>query len=227
MAFQWVFDNAATIAVNKRQVVTQTETRNETVRAVSRGTAVKKFTVMMPVGMQWSANQASINAVDVADRFTVENIIFDLTNMAWMESTAIGDNDTYDIICTSLPQWTITDIDVVQWSGAFQFQEVLRIVIFTQPANDTSSSGAASFTLTTGVIVPASYQWEYSTDGGTVWATATGTIGNITYTNDTTATLTLAGVTAGEDAYQYRVVMTDTNGPDVTSDGAAILTFGS
>ena len=48
MAFQFIFDKAVTISGNNRAVVGQSITRNHTVRAVSRGSAVQKFTITMP-----------------------------------------------------------------------------------------------------------------------------------------------------------------------------------
>tara|TARA_R110002096_G_scaffold169630_1_gene341314 strand:+ start:523 stop:903 length:381 start_codon:yes stop_codon:yes gene_type:complete len=125
MAFQWVFDNAATISVNNREIVSLTETRNETIRSVSRGSAVAKFVVSMPAGMQWSVVQTYIAAVDVADRFTVENIVFNQAYMSWMNSTSIVTGSNFNVIATDIPQWTISDIDIVQWSGPFKFTQSL------------------------------------------------------------------------------------------------------
>ena len=125
MAFQWVFDNAATISVNNREIVSMTETRNETIRSVSRGSAVAKFVVSMPAGMQWSVVQTYIAAVDVADRFTVENIVFNQAYMSWMNSTSIVTGSNFNVIATDIPQWTISDIDIVQWSGPFKFTQSL------------------------------------------------------------------------------------------------------
>jgi len=123
MAWQWVFDNAASVSLNEREVVSQTETRNETIRAVSRGSAIKKFTVVMPAGMQWSVVQTNIAAIDAADRFTVEAVTFNQAYMSWMNSTSITTNDSYNLIATFIPQWIITDIDIVQWNGSFEFAE--------------------------------------------------------------------------------------------------------
>lgn len=123
MAFQWVFDNAATISVNNREIVAMTETRNETIRSVSRGSAVAKFMISMPAGMQWSVVQANIAAIDAADRFTVENIVFNQGYMAWMNSTSIVTGSNFNVIATDIPQWTISDLDIVQWSGPFKFTQ--------------------------------------------------------------------------------------------------------
>lgn len=123
MAFQWVFDNAASISVNEREIVGQTETRNETIRAVSRGSSVRKYTVIMPAGMVWQEVAADIAAVDAADRFTVETITFNHTYQTWLNSTQFATASTVDLIATSIPQWIITDINIVQWQGPFTFSE--------------------------------------------------------------------------------------------------------
>ena len=125
MAFQWIFDNAASISVNEREIVGQTETRNETVRAVSRGSAVRKYIVVMPAGMHWSVVNSFINLVDIADRFTVETVTFNQSRQTWMNSPQFVTGSTVDVIATIIPQWIITDIDIVQWNGPFNFSESL------------------------------------------------------------------------------------------------------
>ena len=69
-AFQWIFDNAAAISVNKRGVVGQTVTRDQTVRSVSLGGKIWRFNVTMPQGMRWSTARQYIAAIEAADRHT-------------------------------------------------------------------------------------------------------------------------------------------------------------
>jgi hypothetical protein len=91
---------------------------------------------------------------------------------------------------------------------------VSSAAIVTNPANFTAcSAGAttATFAITTSGTV-TSYQWEYSTNGGSTWATATGGI----YSGDTTDTLTLTGVTLGNNNNQFRCVV---NGVVVSNAG--------
>lgn len=54
MSFQWMIDNAESISVTKRPVISQTVSRDQHVRSVSRGGAVWKFTVKMPQRMPWN-----------------------------------------------------------------------------------------------------------------------------------------------------------------------------
>jgi hypothetical protein len=126
MAFQWVFNNAESISVNKRSVVGQTITRNQTVRAVSRGTSPRRFTVTLPNGMRWTDVATYIQALDTADRFTKETI--QINNSAyngWMSRGDISSSASYSVICVGFPEWTISGRDSVSWSGPFVFLEAL------------------------------------------------------------------------------------------------------
>jgi hypothetical protein len=53
-AFQYVFDNAESISINRRSTTAQTISRNNTVRTVSRGGNVWRFEVKLPDGIRWS-----------------------------------------------------------------------------------------------------------------------------------------------------------------------------
>ena len=69
-AFQYVFDNAESISIDRRAVTAQTMTRDNTVRTVSRGGQVWRFDVKLPDGPTWSGARQYITAIDYADRFT-------------------------------------------------------------------------------------------------------------------------------------------------------------
>lgn len=126
MAFQWVFNNASSISVNKRAIVGQTITRNQTVRAVSRGNAIRRFTVQLPDGMRWSDVATYIQAIDAADRFTKENIQINNSGYnSWINAGDISTSATYSVICVEMPQWTISERNLVTWSGPFVFYEAL------------------------------------------------------------------------------------------------------
>lgn len=86
--------------------------------------------------------------------------------------------------------------------------------ITTQPSNVNVCAGsAATFTVVaTGTGI--TYQWQLSTDGGGTWNNIPG---------ETSATLSFASVTVGMNNNRYRVVITGTCTPPVTSN-AAILT---
>ena len=107
------------------------------------------------------------------------------------------------------------------------------VVVDTQPANSTSSSGAGTFTLatsTTGTPGTLTYQWQRQKAGQTRWANVSAALDTgITYANFTTATLGYSGLASDAlDGYKYRVKITSTGGTEeVITNGAATLTFGS
>lgn len=91
--------------------------------------------------------------------------------------------------------------------------------ITTQPSNSTvCATNNATFTVAgTGT----GYQWQESINGGGSWTNVTN--GGI-YSGATTITLTLTGVTAGMNTYQYRCVATAACAPTSANSNAAVLT---
>lgn len=102
------------------------------------------------------------------------------------------------------------------------------VTITGQPANATTSSGGATFTVTTsttGTPGTLAYQWQRQTATGTTWINISN---NGIYTGATTATLTLTGATSSVNGTKYRVKITSAGGTEeVISNGAATVTFGS
>ena len=123
MAFQWVFDRAASLSVDLKAQVGQTITRNQTVRAVSRGNAIRKFTVQLPNGLRWRDIADEVQAIDSANRFTTESIAISNSNYTDILHHGDIDGTSYTVICVELPQWTISPGGIVSWSGPFVFYE--------------------------------------------------------------------------------------------------------
>ena len=73
-AFQYVFDNAESISINRRRVTGTTLTRDNTVRSVSRGGQAWRFEVKLPDGISWSSARGYIEAVEYLDRTTVGTV---------------------------------------------------------------------------------------------------------------------------------------------------------
>lgn len=69
-AFQYVFNKAAQISINRRAVTAQTTARDNTVRTISRGGQIWRFEVTMPKGLPWTEARPYIEAIDYADRYT-------------------------------------------------------------------------------------------------------------------------------------------------------------
>lgn len=104
--------------------------------------------------------------------------------------------------------------------GADEFLLCASPIITTQPASTAICEGLnTSFTVVNSGLAPFTYQWEENQGSG--WnALSNGGV----YSNVTTATLNLTGVTAGMNNYAYRVVITNACG-NVTTDGLAVLTI--
>jgi hypothetical protein len=118
--------------------------------------------------------------------------------------------------------WAVDDSTIADLPSA--------VTITVQPANQTTVTGAASFTLTTttsgtpGTLV---YQWQVQTATSTTrWTNITN--GGI-YGGATTATLAISTVTnTTYNGFKFRVKITSTGGTEeVISNGAATLTFGT
>lgn len=84
MSFQFVIDNAESIAINRRRVVASTQSRDGTVRAVSRGGQVWRFEVRLPDGPTWSEYRSDISRLEQLDRVTVSNIQLNTTGQEWL-----------------------------------------------------------------------------------------------------------------------------------------------
>jgi hypothetical protein len=78
-AFQTVIDYAESISINKRGVVSQTTSRDQTVRSTSRGGQVWRFDVKVPDGIPWQTLRGPIEAIENADRYTNANISLNTT----------------------------------------------------------------------------------------------------------------------------------------------------
>lgn len=90
------------------------------------------------------------------------------------------------------------------------------ITISSQPSNQTASSGAATFSVTASVSPAGSltYQWQRQALGTGSYSPVSGA---------TSASLTLTGLTNGSNnADNYRVVVSATGAPSVTSNAAAL-----
>ena len=94
------------------------------------------------------------------------------------------------------------------------------ITIGTQPADATTSSGAATFTVAATVDQSGTitYQWQKKAAGSTRYANVSGA---------TSASLALTGQTAAEDGDKYRVKINSSKGAEEVVSDAATLTFGS
>ena len=90
--------------------------------------------------------------------------------------------------------------------------------ITTQPTGTTVCAGTNATFSVVATGTNLSYQWQISTDGCT-------SFNDIVAANS--STLTVTGVTVGMSGYSYRVVVSGTCAPPVTSSPCAVLTVGN
>jgi hypothetical protein len=91
--------------------------------------------------------------------------------------------------------------------------------ITTQPANTFICNGSNGSISVGAAGTGLNYQWQLSTNGGSAW-------GNVPaaapYSGTTSSTLTITGAIAGMTGYMYRVLITGTCSPLVTSSAATL-----
>jgi hypothetical protein len=126
MSFQWIIDNAATLSINRKKIVGQTTARDGVVRAVSRGTQPKRFTVELPAGIPWTTLSTNIAAAEALDRIGTAPITIPYNKFPWYyNNTNPGTDQSWTVRCIQFPEWTIFARNQVSWSGPFVFQEVV------------------------------------------------------------------------------------------------------
>lgn len=98
-AFQYIFDQAETISIDRKAVVAQTITRDQTLRSVSRGGRVWRFDVKLPDGIAWTTLRPIIESIEYADRYTIGTVqINNAGYNAWLTP--------YQGVATTTGGWT-------------------------------------------------------------------------------------------------------------------------
>ena len=83
-AFQTVINNAETIAINKKKKVSQTVSRDGTVKSTSLGGQIYEFTVKLPDGPAWTTYRQLIEQMEALDRTTVGQIQINDSGHTWL-----------------------------------------------------------------------------------------------------------------------------------------------
>ena len=95
----------------------------------------------------------------------------------------------------------------------------VTITVSAQPANQTTVSGAATFSVTASASSGTmTYQWQKKAAGAQRWADIAGATG---------ATRALTGQTSAANGDQYRVILGSSSGAVNVTSNAATLTFGT
>jgi hypothetical protein len=123
-AFQWIIDKAETISINRKQMVSTTTARDGSIRAVSRGTQPKRFTVKLPDGMRWTDIKDFIVATEAKDRISSDTISISAEGQSWFyTNSGYYSPSIYTVRIVSFPEWTLFARNQVSWSGPFVFVE--------------------------------------------------------------------------------------------------------
>jgi hypothetical protein len=83
-AFQTVIDNAETISINKKRKVSQTVSRDGTVKATSLGGQVYEFVVKLPDGPAWTQYRPLIERLEALDRTTAGVVRINRPGQSWL-----------------------------------------------------------------------------------------------------------------------------------------------
>ena len=95
--FQWVIDNAESVAMDRLKTVAQSTARDGTVRTVARTGQPWRMTVRLPDGPRWTDYRQHISKIEAQDRVTVGTVGFTDTGHDWLIQYQ-GDCDNYNAI---------------------------------------------------------------------------------------------------------------------------------
>ena len=84
MSFQWIIDNAESISMDSRSVVSSTIARDGTIRSVTRGGQPWRIEAKLPDGPRWTDYRQLIAAAEALDRNTTASISFNNANLSWL-----------------------------------------------------------------------------------------------------------------------------------------------
>jgi len=130
-AFQYVFDNAETISINRRSTTAQTISRDNTVRTVSRGGNIWRFEVTLPAGIRWSDARPYIEAIDAADRYTPGTVqINNAGYNSWLtgyQGSAVSTTGFYASITNGFANATITANPTTASGYKFKAGDIVQV----------------------------------------------------------------------------------------------------
>ena len=113
MSFQWVFDNAETLSMDRRKMVATTTARDGMTRSVERGSQLYRFVVKLPDGIPWSILRPIISNLEYLDKLSTDKIYLNNSGYNWMVKYQ-GDSSNYAIATAS---WTKNSNTITLNSG--------------------------------------------------------------------------------------------------------------
>ncbi len=189
---------------------------------VQRRTAPKALADFLLSNGTSTASTTSIVGVSQAEAQLSENKARGISSPGWWAyrtyTDAVGSTRHKSELITSYKDGTAFSGDFTDDTIAGDITST--ITIDTQPANQNTSGGGATFTVaasSTGSGASLTYQWQRLDVTGGEWTDVSGA---------TSANLALTGETASETGDKFRVKVNNSiGGVEVITNGAATLTF--
>lgn len=130
MSFQWIIDNATTISIERKRIVSSTTSRGGVTRTVSRGSQIYKFEVQLPDGLRWTQIRGPISEAEYLDKVTVTSIKLNHPGHQWLSGYQGNATDPQ----TFRGQWTknTTFVNIVQGGGGLTSGYMFRAGDFIQ-----------------------------------------------------------------------------------------------
>lgn len=83
-AFQTVFDQAQSISFNRKRKISQTQSRDGTIKTTSLGGQIWEFEVTLPDGPKWTEYRPLIEAMEALDRTTAGQVQINHSGLSWL-----------------------------------------------------------------------------------------------------------------------------------------------
>jgi hypothetical protein len=121
-AFQTVIDYAETISLNKMKKVSQTVSRDGTVKSTSLGGQVWTFEVKLPNGLPWTTMRPLIEDMETLDRISTGTIRINSSGHSWITGYQGNMTGTSGIIASFSSGNTISLVSGYSSPSAGQFR---------------------------------------------------------------------------------------------------------
>lgn len=130
MSFQWIIDNAESISIDRQDIVGQSVTRNQTVRATSRGAGVWKFTVTLPDGIPWTRIRGYISQAEKLGRVTASNISINSSGHSWLseyQGDSVNSTGFVATVVTGSASITLTTSPTTSSGYKFRAGDIIQL----------------------------------------------------------------------------------------------------
>jgi hypothetical protein len=121
-AFQTVFDRAQTLSFDRKKKVSQTQSRDGTVKATSLGGQIWTFEVKLPDGPPWTEYRPLIEAMENLDRTTVGQVQINQSGQSWINSYQGDLTNTGSVVVSYSSGTTLTITGGATLGSGYRFK---------------------------------------------------------------------------------------------------------